>query len=282
MGAGGSGYAGYGGIRYRRAGMKRLILAGMAAAALALVPQASPAVAQVLGGTVLDTTSGKPLDDVRLIAFSAAGAGIGFGVTGGDGRFLFQMLPRGEYRLRATKLGYATTITESIRVDSRSDIDVLLPMVRRPVALDTVTVVARPLPVAQEQLPYLVDAGFYRRQRWGFGYFLTRADIDQRDALVMGDLLKGIPGIRVRCGTPLDCIVTMPAANVMFVRKGCSPSVVLDGVLLSPGGSSDSGPALSALKPFDLEAVEVYAHSDGAPVQWRTSPCGAIIAWSRR
>lgn len=262
--------------------MKRLILAGMAAAALALVPQASPAVAQVLGGTVLDTTSGKPLDDVRLIAFSAAGAGIGFGVTGGDGRFLFQMLPRGEYRLRATKLGYATTITESIRVDSRSDIDVLLPMVRRPVALDTVTVVARPLPVAQEQLPYLVDAGFYRRQRWGFGYFLTRADIDQRDALVMGDLLKGIPGIRVRCGTPLDCIVTMPAANVMFVRKGCSPSVVLDGVLLSPGGSSDSGPALSALKPFDLEAVEVYAHSDGAPVQWRTSPCGAIIAWSRR
>lgn len=258
------------------------MLARIAAAVLALVLLAPPASAQVLRGTVLDTTSGQPLDGVRVIAFSAAGDRMGYAVTDTSGRFLFQMPAVGQYRLQATKLGYAITITEPIWVGSASEADVVLAMVHGPVPLDTVTVVARPLPTALKQIPYLVDAGFYRRQRWGFGYFLTRAEIDERDALIMADLLKGIPGVRVRCTSATSCNVTMPAANMMFVGKGCSPSVVLDGVLLSPGGSSDSGPSLSALNPFHLEAVEIYPHSDGVPVQWRTSACGAIVAWSRR
>jgi hypothetical protein len=210
---------------------------------------------------------------VRVVAFSAAGARIGGAVTNNDGEFVFQLPAAGDYRLQATRLGYATTITELITVDSAAQADVVLPMVRRPVALDTITVAGQPLAPAQKQLPYLVDAGFYRRQRWGFGYFLTRADIDRRDPLIMADLLKGIPGIRVRCTSATICSVTMPGANAMFIGKACFPSVVLDGV---PGFS------LADLNPFNLEAVEIYPHSGGVPVQWRTSPCGAVVAWSRR
>src|SRR5688572_24055585 len=104
------------------------------------------------------------------------------------------------------------------------------------VPLDTVTVVARPLPATQPQVPFLVDAGFYHRQRLGFGYFLTRAEIDKRDARVFGELLMGIPGIRVHCNSPLNCHVAMPGSNTMFIGKACSPSVVVDGLLLSAGG----------------------------------------------
>ncbi|MEO6331973.1 MAG: carboxypeptidase regulatory-like domain-containing protein [Gemmatimonadaceae bacterium] len=237
--------------------------------------------AQVLRGTVMDTTFAGPVDGARVAAFSTAGVRIADAVTRTNGEFTFHLPAGGNYRLHASRLGYATTITEPIRVDSGSEASVVIPMVRLPLPLDTVTVLARPLPATQQQVPHLVDAGFYRRERMGFGYFLTRADIDKRAAPEFKDLLTGIPGVRVYCSGSA-CRVTMPGSTTMFIGKSCSPSVVLDGALLSRGGAGASGGGFDALSPFNLEAVEIYSHSTGVPVQWRTSACGAIVAWSRR
>jgi hypothetical protein len=95
----------------------------------------------------------------------------------------------------------------------------------------------------------------------------------------------GIPGIRVYCKDPQDplkCDVMMPGSTTMFIGKACSPSVVIDGLLLHRGGSGVSYDLNEELRPFNLEAIEIYPHSSGVPVQWRTSACGAIVAWSRR
>ena len=248
-----------------------------------LLLTASPAVAQVLRGTVMDTTFARPVDGARVAAFSTAGVRIADAVTKTNGEFTFHLPAAGDYRLHASRLGYATSITELIRVDSGSEASVVIPMVRRPLPLDTVTVVARPLPATPQQVPYLVDAGFYHRQRLGFGYFLTRADIDKRAAPVLTDLFWGIPGIRVHCKNvpEPDCQVRMPGSSTMFIGKACSPSVVLNGLLLHRGGSVPPY-TLNEFRPFNLEAVEIYPHSSGVPVQWRTSACGAIVAWSRR
>lgn len=230
----------------------------------------------------MDTTFAGPVDGARVSAFSTAGVRIGDAVTKTDGEFTFHVPAAGDYRLHASRLGYATTITEPIRVDSGSDASVVIPMVRLPLPLDTVTVVARPVPATQQQVRHLVNAGFYNRQRMGFGHFLTRADIDNRAAPVFAELLRGMPGIQVRCPGHQPCEVHMPGSTSMFIGKFCSPSVVLDGMLLSRGGAGASGGGLSALNPFNLEAVEIYPHSSSVPVQWRTSACGAIVAWSRR
>lgn len=238
--------------------------------ALCLLLTASPAVSQVLRGSVMDSTIAGPVDGARVSAFSTAGVRIADAVTKTDGEFTLHLPAAGEYRLHASRLGYATTITEPIRVDSGSDASVVIPMVRLPLPLDTVTVVARPVPATQQQVRHLVNAGFYNRQRMGFGHFLTRADIDNRAAPQFKDLLTGIPGVRV------------PGSTTMFIGKFCSPSVVLDGMLLSRGGTGASGGGFDALNPFNLEAVEIYRHSSSVPVQWRTSACGAIVAWSRR
>jgi outer membrane cobalamin receptor len=146
--------------------------------------------------------------------------------------------------------------------------------------LDTVTVVASG---AERRLQYLEDAGFYRRKRIGFGHFLTRAEIDRRDPLIMSDLLHDMPGVRVTCVGARSCNITMRAATTMFFRGKCEPSIVLDGVLLRAGGVGSRGDlSLDALiDPFDVEAIEVYPGPEGVPVQY-VSPCGAIIVWSRR
>jgi TonB-dependent receptor-like protein len=137
----------------------------------------------------------------------------------------------------------------------------------------------------EKRLPYLADAGFYKRRQAGFGHFLSRDEIDKRDPLILSDLLKGMSGVRVTCTGARRCTVTMRAANTMFFRGKCNPSVVLDGVVLQPGGTGGGGLLLDDLvNPFSIEALEVYPGPEGVPVQYSgyLSPCGAILVWSRR
>ncbi len=210
---------------------------------------------------------------------------MGDAVSGSDGQFSVHLPAVGDYRLLASRLGYVNNITEPIAVDSTGEASAILRLIPDPVSLDTVSVVAKKgVPAAERPIPFLVDAGFYDRQRKGVGYFLMHADIEKRDPVIMSDVLRGLPGVRVQCTSALRCRITMRAATTMFFGKKCEPSVVLDGVLLSAGGSGGAGSVDALLNPFNIEAVEVYPSEAGVPVQWGgyVSPCGAIIAWSRR
>lgn len=249
----------------------------------ALVLGSSPAIAQVLRGTVLDSSSRKPVGGVRVVVFTAAGVRMGDAVTPPDGEFTFHLHTAGEYRLHASRLGYETAITEPIAVASTSESVVSLPLAPRPLSLDTLTVVA---PGAVHPLPYLEEVGFYRRQRSLVGYFLTRAKIEKYGRYshyYMTDVLRHLARARVICNVWLSCDVGMGA--------GCLPSVILDGKVVRFGGPLAGAwdPALlvtvdELLKPSNIEALEVYPDATHLPIQWGgfISPCGAIVAWTRR
>ena len=78
----------------------------------------------------------------------------------------------------------------------------------------------------------------------------------------------------------------MRGGNAQFIRGGCVPSVMLDGVVLRVGGTPGQGSLLlvALLKVTEIQALEVYPGAAGMPVQAAgyISPCGAIVAWSRR
>jgi hypothetical protein len=250
---------------------------------------AHPAEAQVLAGTVLDSVSGKPIVGARILLLDSAGTAMKSLVTGSDGQFTFSIPRLGEYRLLISRIGYPISLSKPFLFSSAFTARVSLSLPSNPITLDTVTVVAKEI---ERRLPYLADAGFYRRRQIGFGHFLTRDEIDKRDPLILSDLLQGMSGVRVTCGAHAPgqgpgphCTVTMRAANTMFFRGKCNPSVVLDGVLLQPGGTGGGGLSLDDLvNPFNIEALEVYPGPEGVPVQYSgyLSPCGAIIVWSRR
>src|SRR5574341_545338 len=251
---------------------------------VALLLAGSPAAAQVLRGTVVDSASRQPVAGAQVIAVTVTEARAGQAVTGQEGQFLLHLRGAGDYRLRVTRLGYSPRITQPISVDSTFEASARLWLTPLAVPLDTVTVVAEHV-LVEKRLGYLVDAGSYERQRKGFGYFLTRGDIEKHDPVIMSDVLRNMPGLRVECVSRLACRVTMRAARTMFYQKKCAPSIVLDGVLLSAGGSGSQGVAVDdVLNPFNIEALEVYPGPAGVPVQYGgyLSPCGAIIAWSRR
>lgn len=253
------------------------------AALTALLLTATPAVGQALRGTVVDSASRQPVAGTQVVALGGTEAPAGQAVTGKDGDFTLH-LPAGNYRLRLRRLGYSPRITQAIAVDSTSEANVQLWLSPVAVSLDTVTVVAEQV-VVEKRVRYLVDAGFYERRHWGFGVFMTRTHIDSVMPRAVSDLFYGISGVRVVCARSRSCDLLMPAATTMFHRGTCLPSVVLDGVVIRAGGLKQGLLSLDdLLNPFNIEAIEVYRSPAGVPVQYSgyLSPCGAIIAWSRR
>jgi len=241
-----------------------------------------PARAQTLTGVVLDSVSQAPVVGARVLLLDSTGIAIQALTTSFDGQFTFSIPHLGDYRLLIGRIGYPISISKPFLFRSGFTAHVSLRLPSNPITLDTVTVVAREI---ERHLPYLVDAGFYKRKQEGFGHFLTRDQIDKRDPLILSDLLQGMSGVRVACTGARHCTVTMRAANTMFFRGSCNPSVVLDGVLLQPGGTGGGGLRLDDLvNPFNIEALEVYPSPAGVPVQYSgyLSPCGAILVWSRR
>jgi Carboxypeptidase regulatory-like domain/TonB-dependent Receptor Plug Domain len=268
--------------RWQQDDVMTLFARTLAALSTALLLSA-PAAAQVLRGTVVDH-HGKPVDGAHVTAVTPSGTAVGDTVTGTDGGFAFHVPAIGGYILRATRVGYAAVATQPINVASGMDASVQLRLNASPVTLDTVTVVAESVAVEQQR-PYLAEVGFYARKHHGLGRFLTRADLEKTRSDRLTDALRGMPGVHIVCGNGQYCDVQGPAATTTFTRGVCEQTVVLDGVVLRTGGISGAGdPVDQLLNPFNLDGVEVYSSPAGVPVQFKgyMSPCGAIIAWSRR
>ena len=244
---------------------------------------APPIAAQVLRGTVVDAHSKKAVDSVRVSASSATGATVGDTLTAGDGAFAFNVRGGGDYIVRARRAGYVTTVTQPVRVVSGSDATVQLRLKAAAAPGDTLPEVTERVAVEQE-VPYLAQVGFYDRMHRGIGRFLTRAQLDKVRSDRLTDALRGMPGIQIVCNGAY-CDAQAASATTMFTRGTCQQTVALDGVVLRSGGISGGGdPVDQLLNPFNLAGVEVYSSSSGVPVQFKgyLSPCGAIIAWSRR
>ena len=214
-----------------------------------LVLSASPLRGQAVSGTIVDSVSQRPVTGARIVLLDSTGVALNVTVTQADGTFHFNLPGVGQYRLLISRIGYPSIASKRFMVDSAFTARVSLTVPSIPLTLDTVTVVASG---AEKRLQYLADAGFYRRRQMGFGHFLTRAEIDKRDPVIMSDLFHDMPGVRVTCAGPRSCNITMRAANTMFFRGKCEPSIVLDGVLIRAGGvTSQGGPSLDGLiDPF--------------------------------
>jgi hypothetical protein len=213
-------------------------------------------------GRVLEQGTDAPLRGaaVSLASGPDGTRGIGTRVTGESGEFLFRQVRAGLYRVSVTLLGY-TDLRDTLRVGPESDMELILPLSVSPIPLEPIVVSAE-----RRRADHL--AGFESRRRRLGGTFMDRQEIEARGALVFTDLLRTVPGARV---VP----VSYYGHGVLF-RGGCAPSVVVDGVRLSPTRDLDA-----LLRPMDVDALEIYT---GAflPAEFGPTPCGAIVVWTRR
>lgn len=143
---------------------------------------------------------------------------------------------------------------------------------------------------APQQLPELIVEGgkfakppeyaftrkyddFFRRRRVRSGTFRTRNDPLFANAIYTGDLLRGIPGVRVSFGAG--------GTGVLFTScRGASGRVTvwIDGARVM----ADAYTALGYLRPNDIEMIEVYRSIGQIPGEFLDGDsCAAIVIWTR-
>lgn len=227
-----------------------LLLQALPAPGLGLLAQGVGSVT----GSVRAAEQGPVLEGARVSLLGTAYSA----TTGHRGEFSFKDLPAGKYVIQASAIGY-TTLSSEIEVKEKEILEVRFEALAEGVRLPELMVAEAP------NLP----PEFLRRSESGGGRYISRADIERRNASSLGDLLRGVPGLRVNCSrTP---------CRVQFTRetRNCPMAYWLDGI------PTDAWSVL--LQPArELDGVEIYSGlSETPPELYVRNTCGALVVWTR-
>jgi hypothetical protein len=117
-------------------------------------------------------------------------------------------------------------------------------------------------------------AGFWERRSRGFGYFMTRDDIERRDAHEFADLARMAPSVTVGTRNGRRVIRFSRSAG----GRDCPPQYVVDGMKIENGSPDE-------FTPQDVEAIEFYSGPATIPPQFaprfNSYTCGAVVIWTR-
>lgn len=211
-------------------------------------------------GTVASSRTGKPISGARVsIPEIQYGA-----ITDEEGRFTIEELPPGLYDVRVHYLGY-TTNQRPIRLQPGRVTNATFLLER-----DVLEVADLKVEVKRtNRVDPMED--FKRRMERGFGEFITRQDIEERNPQHTSDLLRTVPGVNVGP-------VQYGQAEVTMRRSGreCQPVVFLDGVLTR-------NYAVDNLEPQAIEGIEVYRRATETPPQFDVGSrgCGVLVIHTR-
>lgn len=216
--------------------------------------------------SVFDAASGEPV----VGAFATALGTERFATTDHNGSFRIDGLPVGSHAIRIWRLGYSP-IMFRVTLDSNTVHVLSVPIVLEPVPIRL------PEVVVEGDRTVLVAAGplhdFYRRRNEGRGWFFTRAEIEERGADELQQIVRRVPGTNVQYLGNLRWTIQL----VDNSRGACPVVYFVDGI------QSNESMALS-LKPERLEGIEIYRRPSEIPPEFnvRGASCGVIALWSRR
>ncbi len=239
-----------------------MLLASLASAGVppAVQAQASRDVG-VLVGVVRDS-AGEHLVGADLTVLNSRAGGF----SNDTGGFRVLGVPAGRGTLRIRRLGYAPrTVDFTVEAGQSIQLDVVLSRV--PLNIDPVVVSAD-----AKQLYTGWAAKFYQRMERGNGRFITRAEIERRNAIRTTDLLRSLPGVQIR--------PSRMASNTVYLRgQRCTPFIWIDNTPAMAGYVD-----LDNFEPNSLEGIEIYSSAATVPAELSVPrdkmACGMIVLWS--
>jgi len=192
-------------------------------------------------------------------------------VADATGAYTLTNLPGGTQTLEARAIGFvpiARSVTLSPKRPARFDI-----------RFDSAARILQNVQVTGERVYDRATQEFMDAKKRGFGYFIDRETIENRQPFQTSDLLRTAPGVTVySSGAPGS------QANISIRGGGgfsgsCQPSIVIDGLQLT----GDAGDIDALARPEDIAGMAVYRGPSEIPVQYSTgSSCGLIQIWTRR
>ena len=130
--------------------------------------------------------------------------------------------------------------------------------------LDTVVVAAKHYSMRM--------AGFEERRKSGFGQFMAQAEIEKRNSVFVGDLVRTFLSVDVSSRQPFS-------AFAISHRAGCAFQIFLDGIALPTPTNLFDLPA-----PKELAGIELYSGPATIPLEYKKAgsrSCGVILVWTK-
>jgi hypothetical protein len=178
-------------------------------------------------------------------------------------------LPAGTQTLEARAIGYIP-ITRTVTLSAKRAVSLDIRFDSAAHILETVQVTGK---VVYDR----ATEEFNAAKKRGFGYFLDRETIEQRQPFQATDLLRTAPGVTVYSGA-------LGGSSTISIRGsamsgGCQPGLVIDGLPFQ-GGAGDID---QLVRPEDIAGMAVYRGPSEVPVEYQSaSSCGVIQIWTRR
>lgn len=244
--------------------MRPLRLSALSVVLLALFA-AAPAAAQTLYGRVTETADGSPVAGALVTALDGAGAETASTVSGQDGRYELPLPAAGAFRIQVSRVGFRTGISPAVAIGEGERMGVDLGL--RPEAVQLEAVEAR-----SRVTPPFRDARarrFYERMDSGRGLFYTPEEIARLNRTHTTDLITSKAG------------VTMVGGRVWVGgnRRGCSPTIYIDGFAKSPAVPLDE-----LIHPSEIWGIEIYRWGmevpNDLPRDNVASRCGVVMIWT--
>ena len=240
---------------------------GIAAVALCGAPLAA-ADAQLLPATlvgIVRDSLGAPIPGVEV---RYKGSDFVSVRTNDSGGFRMVNLPTGIANVTVRRMGFVPA-TADVRLRSGRTDSLVFSL--NPLAQTLAGVLVED---EYEARSHRLLAGFWERRSRGFGYFLTRDEIEKRDAHEFADLARMAPSVSV---------ATRNGRKVIRFSRGpssrdCPPQYVVDGMRIENGSPDE-------FNPQDVEAIELYSGPATIPPQFaprfNSYTCGAVVIWTR-
>lgn len=249
------------GRRYAAAALAVMLVAALGGPAAAQVPPAD----RVSGAleVVVHDVAGHPISAAQVVVRGTGRQGL----TDGAGMLRFDGIAAGTHLVLVRRLGFEP---DSQRAEIGADALAAVRVTLSPVAqrLDAITV-ERPREVFEPRL----EGFMARSQARASGYFITRERLDRVGGRSLHEVLREVPGVRIRQLGALDKTVRLRGAQ-------CPPLVFIDGF---PATADEFD--LGMLDTQSLEGVEVYASMASIPQEFAAmrgmERCGVIAVWSR-
>jgi Carboxypeptidase regulatory-like domain len=245
--------------------MRPLRLSALSALLLALLA-AAPAGAQTLYGRVTDATDGSPVAAALVTALDGAGAETARTVSRSDGRYELPLAAAGAFRIQVSRVGFRTGISPAVTIGEGERMGVDLGLRPDAVRLEAVEAQSRVTPPFRDARA----RRFYDRMDRGRGLFYTPEEIARLGRTHTSDLITYKAGVSMVGGR------VWVGGN----RRGCSPTIYIDGIRKSPAISLDE-----MIHPTEIWGIEIYPQGLDIPHDLPRDDvggrCGIIMIWTR-
>jgi len=247
---------------------------GLAGGLLTFCPGLAPDLlsAQLVQGRLVETGAERPVvsGTVRLMAPDSTE--VARATTDSTGTFEMRAPRPGEYFLTARALGYEQSWTDLVVVRQ--------PGLRMKLLIDPAPIPLREVVATGARPSYDRNQGFYDRlKKKRAGRFITREQIERRQPGTTADMLRAVPGLRVKLLNGQYVIEASHAMSLSDVKatEGCHANLYLDGARIDYT-------SINSIPPKEIEGMEIYANGAPVPAEFNSSEgaaCGVVAIWTR-